>query len=124
MSYCVVVNNIVEVNVGEDVIVNREGIGVIINCTQLINNIGVQNPTVNWYKDGVTITDGSAVNVIISNNNRLCIITNTILYNSRRAGTDGNYTCKVCDGTTNCISKNSTHAVCGKKDYFNNYMYA
>ena len=118
------VNNKVEVNVGEDVIVNREGIGVIINCTQLINNIGVQNPTVNWYKDGVTITDGSAVNAVLANNNRLCIITKTLLHGYDQVGTSGNYTCKVCDGTTNCISRNSTHAVCGKKDYFNNYMYA
>ena len=124
MSFCVVVNNRVRVNVGQDVIVNREGIRVTIDCTQLINNIGVHKPTVNWYKDGVTITDGSAVNVIISNNNRLCIITNTLLYNFRQVGTSGNYTCKVCDGTTNCISKNSTHVVCGKKDYFNNYMFA
>ena len=123
MSFFVVVNNRVEVNVGQDVIVNREGIRVTIDCTQLINNIGVQNTTVNWYKDGVTITNGSAVNVAISNDDRLCIITNTLLTVGGQNGTGGNYTCEVCDGTTNCISKESTHVVCGKKDYFNNYMY-
>ena len=110
------VNNTVEVNVGQDVIVNREGIRVTIDCTQLINNTGVQNPTVNWYKDGVTITNGSAVNVIISNDDRLCIITNTLLTVDGQAGTGGSYTCEVCNGTTNCISKKSTHVVCGKKD--------
>ena len=124
MSFCVVVNNTVQVNVGDDVIVNREGIQVIIYCTQLINNIGVQNPTVNWYKDGIAITDIFAVNVVISGDNRLCIITNTLLHGFYQVGTSGNYTCKVCDGTTNCISKKSTHVVCGKKDHFNNYMFA
>ena len=89
----------------------------------------MKNPTVNWYKDGVTITNESAVNVAISNDNRLCIITNTSLAMDGQAGTDGNYTCEVCNSTSYCISRNSTHVVCGKKDYFNNtciyniYMY-
>ena len=124
MSFCVVVNNSVEVNVGDDVIVNREGVRVIIDCTQLIDNIGVQNPTVNWYKDGVIIAYGSAVNVVTYFYNRLCVITKTLLHGFNQVGTSGNYTCKVCDGTTNCISKKSTHVVCGKKDHFNNYMFA
>ena len=105
---------------------NREGIRVTIHCTQLINRIGMENPTVNWYKDGVTITNESAVNAVISNDNRLCIITNTSLAMDGEAGTDGNYTCEVCNSTAYCISRNSTHVVCGKKDYFNNtciYMY-
>ena len=116
------VNGTVEVNVGQDVIVNGEGVRVTIDCIQLINNktiSGVQNPTVNWYKDGVSITNGSAVNVVISNDDRLCIITNTLLTVGGQAGTDGNYTCEVCNGTANCISKESTHVVCGKKDNFN-----
>ena len=124
MSLCVVVNNRVEVNVGQDVIVNREGIRVTIDCTQLINNSGIRYPTVNWYKDGVTITNGSAINVAISNDDRLCIITSTLLAMDGQAGTDGNYTCEVCNSTSYCISRNSTHTVNGKKDYFNNYMYA
>ena len=116
----VVVNNAAMVDVGQDVIVNREGVQVTIDCIQLINNrtiSGIQNPTVNWYKDGITITNGSAVNVAISNDDRLCIITSTLLTVDGQDGTDGNYTCEVCNGTTNCIREKSTHVVCGKKDY-------
>lgn len=116
-AYCIltVVNNRVKINIGETVIVG-EGVQVTFDCTQLINtkiNSGVPNPTINWYKDGVTLTDGSATNVDISKDRRLCTITNTLLAMTGQAGTDGNYTCEVCDGTTLCIRQMSTHAVCG-----------
>ena len=112
------------INVGQDVIVG-EGVQVTTNCTQLINdgiNSGVQNLTVNWYKDGVELTTGSAPNVVISNNSLLCFVTSTLLPVGGQNGTGGNYTCEVCN-TTNCISEMSTHTVCGKRDYFNNYIH-
>ena len=114
-------NNTVIVNVGKDVTVNREGVQVTIDCTQLINSrrhIAI----VKWYKDGVNLTTGSVPNVVISNNGSLCIISSTLLTMGGQTGTGGNYTCEVCNGSTNCISETSTHTVCGKKDYFNNYM--
>ena len=114
------VNNTVIVNVGQDVTVNREGVQVTIDCTQLINNrrhIAI----VKWYKDGINLTTGSAPNVAISNNGSLCVITSTLLTMGGQTGTGGNYTCEVCN-TTNCISETSAHIVCGKKDYFNNNM--
>ena len=113
------------VDVGEAIIA-REGVQVTINCTQLINNkinSGVQNPTVVWSKDGVTLTNGSTTNVLISKDRKLCIITSMLLTMSGRAGNDGNYTCEVCRGNTNCNSMKSSLIVCGKRDYFNNYMH-
>ena len=130
VSFCVVVDNAAMVDVGQDIIV-REGVQVTINCTHLINNktnSGVQNPTVTWTKDGVTLTNGSttngsAVNVAISNDDRLCIITSTLMTVGGQAGNDGIYTCEVCGGNTNCNSGMSSLIVCGKREYFNNYMH-
>ena len=119
------VDNAAMVDVGQDIIV-RERVQVTINCTQLINNkinSGVQNPTVTWSKDGVTLTNGSTTNVLISKDRKLCIITSTLLTISGRAGNDVNYTCKVCRGNTNCNSMKSSLIVCGKRDYFNNHMH-
>ena len=115
-----VTNNTVKISIGETVIVG-EGVQVTFDCIQLINtkiNSGVQNPTINWYKDGVQLTNGSAANVNISEDRRLCTINNTLLAMNGQVGTDGNYTCEVCDGTTFCMHQISTHAVCGKKDLF------
>ena len=120
----VVVNNTVIVDVGQDIIVG-EGVQVTTDCTQLINDVtnsGVRNLTVNWYKDGVNLATRSAPNVVLSNNDKFCIITSTSLPVGGQNGTSGNYTCEVCN-TANCTSKMSTHTVCGKKDYFNNYIH-
>ena len=105
------------VDVGQDIIV-REGVQVTINCTQLINNkinSGVQNPTVTWHKDGVTLTNGSTTNVLISKDRQLCIITSTLMTLGGQAGNDGNYTCEVCGGNTSCNSGMSSLIVCGKR---------
>ena len=112
----IVVNNTVTVNVGQAVIA-REDVRVSIDCGQLIDdkiNSGVQNPTVNWYKEGAILTTGSAINVEISMDSRLCVITDTLLPVGGQLGTDGNYTCEVCGGTTDCTSKESTQILCGK----------
>ena len=119
------VDNAAMVDVGQDIIV-RERVQVTINCTQLINNkinSGVQNPTVTWSKDGVTLTNGSTKNVLISKDRQLCIITSTLLTKIGKAGNDGNYTCEVCGDNTNCNSTKSDLIVCGKRECFNNYMH-
>ena len=111
---CIVVNNSLEVNIGQPSIV-RQGVLVTINCVELINqkiSSGVQNPTVNWYKDGAVLTNGSQMNVVISSDHGYCIIDRTVLHAS---GTTGNYTCEVCSGTTSCINKTSSQVVCGEK---------
>lgn len=119
-STYVVENNAVTVDVGQDVLVG-EGVRVTIDCGDLIDDkisSGVQNPTVNWYKDGTKLMTGSAINVQISSSRKLCTITSTLLAVGVQSGTDGNYTCEACSGTTNCINRKSSLVVCGKEDLF------
>ena len=113
--FYVVVNETVVVFVGEPVIV-REDVQVTINCSQLIDeaiNNGISNPNVTWYKDGVAITNSSHMNIFISADDRLCIITDTSLSIDDQLGTAGNYTCEVCN-TTGCINETTSQFVCGK----------
>ena len=125
MSFYVVVDNAAIVDIGEAIIA-REGVQVTINCTQLINNkinSGVQNPTVAWSKDGVTLKTGSDPNVVLSKDRKLCIITSTLLTLGDQAGNDGNYNCEVCGGIRNCNNKKSNLVICGKSEYFNNFIH-
>ena len=125
MSFCVVVDNAAMVDVGEAIIA-REGVQVTINCTQLINNkinSGVQNPTVAWRKDRLILKTGSDPNVVLSKDRKLCIITSTLLTLGGQAGNDGNYNCEVCGGIRNCNNKKSNLVICGKSEYFNNFIH-
>ena len=125
VSFYVVVDNAAMVDVGETIIA-REGVQVTINCTQLFNNkikSGVQNPTVVWYKDRLTLKTGSNPNVVISKDRKLCIITSTLLTLDNQAGNDGNYNCEVCGGIRNCNDKKSNLVICGKREYFNNFIH-
>ena len=91
-----------------------------ISCNQLIdkvvnyNTTNVTNPTVTWYKDGAVFTTGSALNVKICNDSRLCIIPDTLLAVGGQLGTDGNYSCEVCSTPTNCQRNDTCATVCGK----------
>ena len=108
-------NDSLDVFVGEPVTV-REDVRVTIDCSPLIDaavSKGIQNPTVTWYKTGAVITNGSTVNVVIFPDNRLCIITDTLLAVGGQLGTDGNYSCQVCT-SMECNITNSIHDVCGK----------
>ena len=105
-----VINESLIIFVGEPVIV-RQDVRVTIDCGQLINETidnGTANPVVTWCKDGREISNGSEINVIISADNRFCIITETLMAVGGQLGTDGNYTCKVCDPS---ICKNDTSPV-------------
>ena len=120
------VNNSLEVNIGQSSTV-REGVLVTISCVALINkqtSLGILTPTVTWYKDGEVLTNSSHMNIVISGNRRYCIIDRTVLHDS---GTTGNYTCKVCRLTINCIEKSSSQVVCGEKwllqSFINNIVF-
>ena len=84
-----------------------ENVHVAIDCDPLIDiatiGYGFLHPTIRWYKNGTRLPNVSAVNVLISESERLCIITNTLASGGGQHGTDGNYTCEICDNTT-CIS--------------------
>ena len=83
---------------GENVTVGDDQ-RVIIDCSEVIDQAimsGIPNPTVNWFRDGNMLSNGSVANVIISGDRRRLIITDTLLAVGGQIGNDGDYTCDVC----------------------------
>ena len=117
--YYVVVDESEVVSIGEPFIVG-EGVRVIIDCSLLIdatiNNTGISNPVITWYKNGSPISNGSALNVEISADNRLCIISVTLMAVGGQLGTEGNYTCEVCTNMMrmNCSTNQTTGTICSE----------
>ena len=109
----------VVVFVGEPVIV-EEDLQVIIDCGQMIDaaifSTEMPAPVITWYKDETPLSNGSALNVVISSDNRSCIITNTSLAVGGQFGTDGIYTCEVCADMTmiNCSTNQTNVRVCSE----------
>ena len=100
----------------------REDQEVIIDCGPLIETVlnltGIY-PAVIWRKNGIILTNGSEISIVISQDRRFCIITETSLARGGYLGTSGNYTCHVCGGDGfDCINDTSHQVVCGKKDIF------
>ena len=97
-----------------------EGVQVIIDCGRLIDatidSTGISNPVITWYKNGSPISNGSALNVEISADNRSCIIIETLLPMGGQFGTDGNYTCEVCTDAMvmNCSVNQTTGTICSE----------
>ena len=110
--FYLVVNGSVDVFAGEDVVV-EEDVRVTINCSQLIDANEISNASITWYKDGALLTTGSAISAVISADGRYCIITHTLLPVGGQLGTDGNYTCEVCNTPTTCTAMTTCLAVCG-----------
>ena len=110
---------VVAVFIGEPFTV-EENVRVIIDCGLLIdatiNNTRISDPITTWYKYGNPISNGSALNVEISWNNRLCIISYSKLAFGGQLGTDGNYTCEVCTDVmrVNCSTNQTTGIVCSE----------
>ena len=128
-----VINGSVRVLIGKSVLVGQDE-RVTIDCGNLTNetirnltnevirnltkfNETIHNvtvtPVVTWCKDGREISNDTVTNVIISADNRFCIITETLMSVGGQLGTDGNYTCKVCANNT-CINVTSSVKVCSK----------
>ena len=103
--------------IGEAVTVPGD-VGAAIGCGQLIDEVvsttNVTNPTVTWYKDGAVLTTGSAPNVEISDDGRVCVIASSLLAVGGRFGTDVIYSCEVCCTLTNCKRNDSSITVCGE----------
>jgi len=104
------------VTVGENIRVG-EGEHVIVDCGPLIDANGDANSEVAWYLDGLKLSNNSRSNVIISQDERLCIITNTLLSDGGQLGNGGNYTCEVCSGLSSnrsrCLIDSAIIAICG-----------
>lgn len=124
LCFYVVDGNSLYAIVGTPIFVGSN-IHVTIDCGPLIENVtnmyGLIS-TVTWYKSGLNLTNGSATNVVLSQDNRLCIINNTVLISGGHIGTAGDYTCKVCRNSSDCKNKTSIHKVCGEWDLFLNLV--
>ena len=92
---------------GIDILLNREGVRVILDCTRARRFSLAKTCTWLW-KNRRPIED--APNVILTDNGIQCIITSTI---SGQDGTDGAYTLGVCHGG-GCYYIRNTVFVCGK----------
>ena len=98
--------------IGQDIILGT-GERVIIDCGPLIDASEVADPNVNWYHNGFTLSSGSVLNVIISQDKRLCTITETVVPVGGQLGNGGTYTCEVCNNMSTCRSNSTTIDVCG-----------
>ena len=104
------------ISIGQNIKVET-GEQVFVDCGPLIDDNEDANSKVTWYLDGFQISNGSRLNVIISQDVRLCIITNTLLSDGGELGNGGNYTCEVCSDFSSdrsrCLNGSSTVDVCG-----------
>lgn len=97
-----------------DVISTKEGVELTIDCGSLIDGSGIPNPVVKWYRNDVAIRNGSTLNVVISQDRRFAIVTSTLMAVGGQLGTEGIYSCEVCNGTS-CVFRSSiTAEICGK----------
>ena len=112
-------DNTILVTIGENVFV-QENVEVTMDCIELIDDLkreGEVNPIITWSKNGLPLTNMSQTNVIITYENRYCIITATQLTVGGEIGNDGDYTCKVCSNNSDqigCKQNTSSVVVCGK----------
>jgi len=100
-------------------IIEGEDIQVTIDCGSLIQSVTNESgliSSITWYKNGRTLSNGSATNVILSQDNQLLILTETALSSGGQLGTNGDYTCEVCSNTTDCLNETSIHIVCSEYD--------
>ena len=106
--FYIVVNVFVGLNV-------KVGVGkqVIINCEPLIDRAEMTNLMITWIHNDIPISNGSTPNVVISEDKRQCIITETSVSEGGQLGNGGNYTCEICGDRDTCISNSTIIDVCG-----------
>ena len=99
--------------VGEPIYV-PEDIQVTIDCSPLIDQALMEGAIFNitWRKNGRPISNGSEVNVVLSPDSRVIIITDTVRCLPCVVGSDGTYECEVC--SAECIRNQTIHDVCCK----------
>ena len=98
--------------IGQDFILGT-GERVIIDCGLLIDTSEVSDPNVNWYHNKLSLSNGSVPDVVISQNRRQCIITETAVPIGGQLGNGGTYICEVCNNLNTCRSNSTTIDVCG-----------
>lgn len=96
-----------------DNVTTKPGIDLTIDCGPLIDAAGITNAVIRWYKNDVPLSNGSEINVVISENERELIINETLVAVGGQLGTEGVYTCEVCNGSL-CFRNSITTEICGK----------
>ena len=86
---------------------------ITIDCGPLIDSTEVTNLMIKWLHNGIPLSNGSVPNVVVSQNERQCIITAAALPAGGQVGNGGNYTCEVCNDLNSCSSNTSIVDVCG-----------
>jgi len=88
----------------------------MIDCGGFIDSAIMEGEalSINWYKNGQPITNGSEVNVVIAADYRTIEIIDTIRSIPAQVGTEGNYSCEVCTDDEICQDKTSVVDVCSK----------
>ena len=92
----------------------KEDVKLTIDCGSLIDASRISNPIIRWYKNDVILVNGSENNVVISQDRRHLIITNTLMAVGGQLGTEGVYTCEVCNATFCKFKRNITTEICGE----------
>ena len=110
MSNCFFV--VVNIFVGENVKVGM-GKQIIMDCGPLIDATEVTIEMINWIHNANPLSNGTVPNVVISQDERQCIITASLLAAGGQLGNAGNYTCEVCSDLNTCMSNSSIVDVCG-----------
>ena len=91
-------------------------ITLTISCDQLISTLVPLNVTLNitWTKDERTAENGSAPNLIITQDRHQLILAPTKLKDGGQLGNSGTYACTVCSDNETCIKSQSHCEICSK----------
>lgn len=97
--------------VGEDINV-PPSVHLTISCSNLISMLVPSSIT--WMINGNVAANGSASNVLISQDKHQLIITSTLLTVGGQLGSRGTYICTVCSDNGTCHERQSHCKICGK----------
>ena len=100
------------INIGED-IAAPPFTRLTINCSLLISSLVPFN-NITWFKDELGATNGSASNLLISQDRHLLILSSTLTSVGGQLGNDGVFNCSVCSNNGTCITRQSHVEVCRK----------
>ena len=102
----------VNIDIGQNIKLETDE-RVIIDCGPLIDAIEVKNVTINWIHNSLLLPNVLVPNVVISQDERQCIIIETLWAAGGQLGNGGNYTCEVCSDLNTCMSNSTIIDACG-----------
>ena len=84
-----------------------------IDCGPLIDATNITDFDITWYRNGLELSNSSGIQVVLSQDKRLCIISKTSLSTGTRPGNSGEYKCEVCTNLNTCRSNFTRIDICG-----------